>query len=138
MKAMIISQQGQQEEAFVLAKEALKNDMKSHICWHVYGLLYRAEKNYEEAIKAYRFALRIEPDSPAIQRDLALLQMQMRDYQGYIQSRTAMLQAGYLTELEFDRDIESMENPQFMMPSPILWTATGRKGNCETCDDLSS
>ncbi|GAB1216303.1 hypothetical protein ATERTT37_005516 [Aspergillus terreus] len=93
MKALIISQQGQQEEAFVLAKEALKNDMKSHICWHVYGLLYRAEKNYEEAIKAYRFALRIEPDSPAIQRDLALLQMQMRDYQGYIQSRTAMLQA---------------------------------------------
>lgn len=52
--------------------------------------------------------------------------------------RTAMLQAGYLTKLEFDRDVESMENPQFMTPSPILWTATGRKGNCETCDDLSS
>ncbi|KAI9038059.1 peptide alpha-N-acetyltransferase complex A subunit NAT1 [Aspergillus affinis] len=93
MKALIISNMGQQEEAFALAKEALKNDMKSHICWHVYGLLYRAEKNYEEAIKAYRFALRIEPDSQPIQRDLALLQMQMRDYQGYIQSRSAMLQA---------------------------------------------
>ncbi|KAL2860734.1 peptide alpha-N-acetyltransferase complex A subunit NAT1 [Aspergillus lucknowensis] len=93
MKALIMSNQGQQEEAFALAKEALKNDMRSHICWHVYGLLYRAEKNYEEAIKAYRFALRIEPESQPIQRDLALLQMQMRDYQGYIQSRTAMLQA---------------------------------------------
>ncbi|KAI2852168.1 hypothetical protein CBS11350_646 [Aspergillus niger] len=93
MKALIMSNMGQQEEAFVLAKEALKNDMKSHICWHVYGLLYRADKNYEEAIKAYRFALRIEPDSQPIQRDLALLQMQMRDYQGYIQSRKAMLQA---------------------------------------------
>ncbi|KAL4881574.1 NMDA receptor-regulated protein 1-domain-containing protein [Aspergillus karnatakaensis] len=93
MKALIMSNQGQQEEAFALAKEALKNDMKSHICWHVYGLLYRAEKNYEEAIKAYRFALRIEPDSQPIQRDLALLQMQMRDYPGYIQSRSTMLQA---------------------------------------------
>ncbi|PWY95046.1 N-terminal acetyltransferase catalytic subunit Nat1 [Aspergillus sclerotioniger CBS 115572] len=93
MKALIMSNMGQQEEAFVLAKEALKNDMKSHICWHVYGLLYRAEKNYEEAIKAYRFALRIEPESQPIQRDLALLQMQMRDYQGYIQSRKTMLQA---------------------------------------------
>ena len=93
MKALIISNMGQQEEAFVLAKEALKNDMKSHVCWHVYGLLYRTDKNYEEAIKAYRFALRIEPDSQPIQRDLALLQMQMRDYQGYIQSRNAMLQA---------------------------------------------
>lgn len=88
-----MSHLGQLEEAFVLAKEALRNDMKSHICWHVYGLLYRQEKNYEEAIKAYRFALRLEPESQPIQRDLALLQMQMRDFQGYIQSRSAMLQA---------------------------------------------
>ncbi|KAJ5168247.1 N-terminal acetyltransferase A complex subunit n.t1.c1 [Penicillium canariense] len=93
MKALIMSHLGQLEEAFVLAKEALRNDMKSHICWHVYGLLYRQEKNYEEAIKAYRFALRLEPESQPIQRDLALLQAQMRDFQGYIQSRSAMLQA---------------------------------------------
>jgi tetratricopeptide (TPR) repeat protein len=93
MKALIMSNLGQLEEAFVLAKTALKNDMKSHVCWHVFGLLYRAEKNYEEAIKAYKFALKLEPDSQPIQRDLALLQMQMRDYQGYIQSRSSMLQA---------------------------------------------
>ncbi|KAJ5706996.1 N-terminal acetyltransferase A complex subunit n.t1.c1 [Penicillium malachiteum] len=93
MKALILSHLGQSEEAFALGKEALRNDMKSHITWHVYGLLYRQEKNYEEAIKAYRFALRIEPESAPIQRDLALLQMQMRDFQGYITSRTAMLQA---------------------------------------------
>ncbi|KAI9814463.1 MAG: hypothetical protein M1827_003319 [Pycnora praestabilis] len=93
MKALIINSQGRPEEAFALAKVALKNDMKSHVCWHVYGLLYRAEKNFEEAIKAYKFALRLEPDSQQIQRDLALLQIQMRDYQGYIQSRKAMLTA---------------------------------------------
>ncbi|EAS36268.3 N-terminal acetyltransferase catalytic subunit [Coccidioides immitis RS] len=92
MKALMISYQGQQEEAFALAKTALKNDMKSHICWHVYGLLYRAEKNYDEAIKAYRYALKLEPESQPIQRDLAFLQTQIRDFQGYIQSRTAMLQ----------------------------------------------
>lgn len=66
--------------------------MKSHICWHVYGLLYRSVKNLEEAIKAYKFALKLEPDSQQIQRDLAYLQVQMRDFQGYIQSRKAMLQ----------------------------------------------
>lgn len=87
-----MSQIGQLEDAFALAKKALQNDMKSHITWHVYGLLLRQEKNYEEAIKAYRFALRLEPESQPIQRDLALLQMQMRDYQGYIKSRSAMLQ----------------------------------------------
>ncbi|KAK2732434.1 hypothetical protein FQN57_002908 [Myotisia sp. PD_48] len=92
MKALMLSYQGQQEEAFSLAKMALKNDMKSHICWHVYGLLYRAEKNYDEAIKAYRFALKLEPESQPIQRDLANLQAQIRDFNGYIQSRQAMLQ----------------------------------------------
>lgn len=93
MKALIMNQQGKTDEAFALGKEALTADMKSHICWHVYGLLYRHQKNFEEAIKAYKFALRLEPESAQIQRDLALLQAQMRDYQGYIQSRTAMLQA---------------------------------------------
>lgn len=93
MKALIINQQGKTDEAFALGKEALTADMKSHICWHVYGLLYRHQKNFEEAIKAYKFALRLEPESHQIQRDLAFLQIQMRDYQGYIQSRTAMLQA---------------------------------------------
>lgn len=67
--------------------------MKSHVCWHVYGLLWRAAKNFEEAIKAYKFALKLEPESQQIQRDLALLQMQMRDYSGYVQSRRAMLQS---------------------------------------------
>ena len=66
----MLSYQGQAEEAFALAKMALKNDMKSHICWHVYGLLYRAEKNYDEAIKAYRFALKLEPESQPIQLSL--------------------------------------------------------------------
>ncbi|KAI9656742.1 MAG: hypothetical protein M1821_003381 [Bathelium mastoideum] len=92
MKALILNSQGQSDEAFALGKLALKNDMKSHVCWHVYGLLWRSVKNFEESIKAYKFALKIEPDSIQIQRDLALLQVQMRDFQGYIQSRKTMLQ----------------------------------------------
>jgi tetratricopeptide (TPR) repeat protein len=92
MKALILNSQGQGEEAFTLCKLALKNDMKSHICWHVYGLLWRSVKNYEEAIKAYKFALRIEPNSLNILRDLALLQCQIRDYEGYIESRRKMMQ----------------------------------------------
>jgi len=45
--------------------------------------------------------------------------------------RTAMLQAKYLTQGKFDRDMKSMESSKFMMPSPILWTAWGRKGHSE-------
>ncbi|KAK3389486.1 NMDA receptor-regulated protein 1-domain-containing protein [Podospora didyma] len=93
MKALIMNAQGKTEEAFALAKDALTIDMKSHICWHVYGILYRTNKNFDEAIKAYKFALKLEPESVQIQRDLAVLQVQMRDYQGYVQSRFAMLKA---------------------------------------------
>lgn len=93
MKALIMNQQGKTDEAFGLAKIALMNDMKSSICWHVYGLLYRAVKKYEDAIRAYKQALAIDPDSAQILRDLALLQMQTRDHAGYVQSRVTMLQA---------------------------------------------
>ncbi len=93
MKALILNAQGHTEEAFALAKDALTIDMKSHICWHVYGILYRTNKNFDEAIKAYKFALKLEPDSQQIQRDLAVLQVQMRDYPGYVQSRFQMLKA---------------------------------------------
>ena len=92
MKALIMNSQGKTDEAFELCKLALKNSMKSHVCWHVYGLLYRSVKNYEEAIKAYRFALKLDPDNVQIQRDLALLQVQMRDYAGFVSSRRQMLQ----------------------------------------------
>ena len=93
MKALILNVQGHSDEAFALGKEALKDDMKSHVCWHVYGLLYRSVKDFEESIKAYKFALRLDPDNKQIQRDLALLQIQTRDYEGFKQSRRAMLVA---------------------------------------------
>jgi tetratricopeptide (TPR) repeat protein len=76
-----------------LGKLALKHDLKSYICWHVYGLLYRSAKQFDEAIKAYKFALKLEPESAQILRDLAFLQVHIRDYAGYIESRKLMLQA---------------------------------------------
>ena len=48
--------------------------------WHVYGLIYRGEKNYEEAIKCYKHALKYDKDNIQIIRDYSLLQMQMRDF----------------------------------------------------------
>jgi 2-polyprenyl-3-methyl-5-hydroxy-6-metoxy-1,4-benzoquinol methylase len=41
--------------------------------------------------------------------------------------RTVMVEAGYLSEVEFESDLERLADPGFMMPSPILWTAWGKK-----------
>ncbi|KHN18261.1 N-alpha-acetyltransferase 16, NatA auxiliary subunit, partial [Glycine soja] len=38
----------------------VQNDLKSHVFCNVYGLLYLSEREYREAIKCYRNALRID------------------------------------------------------------------------------
>jgi SAM-dependent methyltransferase len=45
----------------------------------------------------------------------------------YERRRGAMIDAGYITDEEFDRDLARMEADDFMMPSPIMWTAWGRR-----------
>ena len=62
---------------FADSEKGLQNDLKSHVCWHVYGLLYRSDREYREAIKCYRNALKIDPDNIEILRDLSLLQVGM-------------------------------------------------------------
>lgn len=39
MKGLIVSNMGEDKkaEAYELVKLGLKNDVKSHVCWHVYG-----------------------------------------------------------------------------------------------------
>jgi len=64
---------------------------RSHVCWHVYGLLHRSDRNYNEAIKAYKQALRIDPENLQILRDLSLLQIQMRDLAGFAVTRHTLL-----------------------------------------------
>jgi len=82
---------GTKKDAVAMVKLGLMNDMRSHVCWHVYGLIYRSERNYNEAIKAYKQALRIDTDNLQILRDLSLLQIQMRDLTGFALTRHSIL-----------------------------------------------
>jgi tetratricopeptide (TPR) repeat protein len=66
---------GRKEEAYDLVRLGLKKDMRSHVCWHVYGLMYRADRDYPQAIKCYRNALRLDKENMQILRDLSLLQV---------------------------------------------------------------
>lgn len=69
--------------AFFIHRKSLQADLRSHVCWHVFGLVQRSEKKYDEAMKAYKQALRLDRDNMQILRDLSLLQIQMRDLDGY-------------------------------------------------------
>ncbi|KAI7743200.1 hypothetical protein M8C21_020556, partial [Ambrosia artemisiifolia] len=91
MKGLTLNCMDRKPEAYELVKLGLKNDLKSHVCWHVFGLLYRSDREYREAIKCYRNALRIDPDNIEILRDLSLLQAQMRDLAGFVETRQKLL-----------------------------------------------
>jgi len=91
MKGLICNGLEKKEEAYELVRKGLKFDLKSHVCWHVYGLLYRSDRNYREAIKCYRNALRLDKENSQILRDLSLLQVQMRDREGYVETRRQLL-----------------------------------------------
>ncbi|XP_073006647.1 N-terminal acetyltransferase A complex auxiliary subunit NAA15 [Typha latifolia] len=91
MKGLTLNCMDRKSEAYELVRRGLKNDLKSHVCWHVYGLLYRSDREYREAIKCYRNALKIDPDNIEILRDLSLLQAQMRDLTGFVETRQQLL-----------------------------------------------
>ncbi|XP_003703292.1 N-alpha-acetyltransferase 15/16 isoform X2 [Megachile rotundata] len=87
MKGLTLNCLGRKEEAYDHVRRGLRNDLQSHVCWHVYGLLQRSDKKYDEAIKCYRNALKWDKDNIQILRDLSLLQIQMRDLEGYKDTR---------------------------------------------------
>ena len=87
MKGLTLNCLGRKEEAYDYVRRGLRNDLTSHVCWHVYGLLQRSDHKYDEAIKCYRNALKWDKDNIQILRDLSLLQIQMRDLEGYRETR---------------------------------------------------
>lgn len=87
MKGLTLNCLGRKEEAYEYVRKGLRNDLKSHVCWHVFGLLQRSDRKYDEAIKCYRNALKWDKDNIQILRDLSLLQIQMRDLEGYRDTR---------------------------------------------------
>ncbi|KAI9614149.1 hypothetical protein KEM48_006127 [Puccinia striiformis f. sp. tritici PST-130] len=80
-------------QGYSLVKAGMKADLKSHIVWHVYGIITRADRNYTEAVKSYTQALRLDPDNHNILRDLAVLQIQVRQYSAYVESRWKLLRS---------------------------------------------
>ena len=88
---MVLNSQKQHDEALVLVKEAIRAHITSPTCWHVLGLIHRAQGDYKEAMKSYKQALRLKPDNLNILRDMALLQIQTRDVAGFRETQRTMM-----------------------------------------------
>jgi len=91
MKGLTLNCMDRKKEAYEHVRLGLKKNMMSHVCWHVYGLLYRSDRDYKEAIKCYKQALKRDKDNGQILRDLSLLQIQMRELGGFAETRRQLL-----------------------------------------------
>ncbi|CAK9297549.1 unnamed protein product [Gordionus sp. m RMFG-2023] len=91
MKGLLLNCLGKKEEALQNVHRGLKNDLKSYVCWHVYGMLQLFDKKYEEAIKCYRNALRIDQEQVQILKDLSKIQIHIRDIEGFRETRYKLL-----------------------------------------------
>lgn len=91
MKGLTCNCMDKKEEALALVKKGVAMNIKSHVCWHVYGLLYRSDQKYNDAVKCYQNALRMDPGNTQILRDLSLLQIQRRMYEGFTETRRQIL-----------------------------------------------
>jgi SAM-dependent methyltransferase len=47
----------------------------------------------------------------------------------YQQLREAMINANYITAPEFEQDLARLDDPNFMMPSSIMWAAWGQRAS---------
>lgn len=119
MKGLSLNCLGKKEEAYENVKRGLKNDLSSFICWHAYGLLQRSDYKYDEAIKCYRNALKWNQNNIQIWRDLSALQIQMRDLEGYSESRFQLFKLrptqraswiGFALSLHLLKEYESATN----------------------------
>jgi peptide alpha-N-acetyltransferase len=50
-------------EAYDIIKKALFKNLGNFTCWHVYGLINKNNRQYQEAKKAYLNALRYDQDN---------------------------------------------------------------------------
>ena len=91
MKALLLHNTGKKDESYEYIKMGIRNDIRSHICWHAYGLMHRSDNNYREATKCYMNALRIDSDNQNILRDLAWLQIQCRELDAFVETKRKSL-----------------------------------------------
>jgi len=92
-KALYLNTLKRKEDAKNCIEATLKKHITNFTVWHLYGMIHRTNKNYEEARKAFQMALKQDESNVNVLRDLSILQLQLGDYPGMAESRRKILVA---------------------------------------------
>ncbi|KAI9219802.1 NMDA receptor-regulated protein 1-domain-containing protein [Blastocladiella britannica] len=91
MRGLFLSELDRKPEAYDEALKGTQLDPGSHMVWHIQGLVYRKDKDYTHAIECYKKALSIDAHNVQILRDLSIMQISLRDFEGYRHTRSFMV-----------------------------------------------
>jgi peptide alpha-N-acetyltransferase len=69
--------------------------LKNPLSWHILSQVYFSEKNYAEAYKSEQRAFSCSTQNNSIMRSLSLLQLHMRDYEAFRNSRREILLSNF-------------------------------------------
>lgn len=92
MKALILNTIGRKKESFEIINKAIMANLGSFTSWNIKGMIERTDKNFEAAKSCFSRSATIEDDNQKIFRDLILLELQVRDYPGAVNSVTKIMQ----------------------------------------------
>jgi peptide alpha-N-acetyltransferase len=90
LKGLAEHQSGNKEVGYNLARKGLRLDVASSTAYHVLGVIYRNDRAYHQAYKYFQTAMYHDPKNDRILRDLAGVQLQLRDYEGHFKSRKSL------------------------------------------------
>ncbi|EPY52093.1 NatA N-acetyltransferase complex subunit [Schizosaccharomyces cryophilus OY26] len=93
LKGILLHSLGQIKEGYENVRLGLRHDVASGVCWHIYGLVCKADKDYVQAAKCYINAQKLEKGNTSLLRDLALLQSQLRQFKPLADTRNSLLQS---------------------------------------------
>ncbi|KAI3387765.1 hypothetical protein SNEBB_002212 [Seison nebaliae] len=74
-----------------IAHSGVHFNIQSGSCWHVYGLIHRLHQEYEAALRLFKKAHSLDSTNVNILRDLSLLQVHLKNYDGFRETRRQML-----------------------------------------------
>lgn len=78
-------------EGLASIKQAIKLDVRSSVAWHSLGTFHKLEGDYQQALNSFKQSLKSDPLNFQILKDISFLQLHLRQYDRFLETRRFML-----------------------------------------------
>ncbi|KAK2194681.1 bifunctional Tetratricopeptide repeat/Tetratricopeptide-like helical domain superfamily/N-terminal acetyltransferase A [Babesia duncani] len=89
---LLLNMDPNREEIIEIAKQGLKNNIKSYLCWHVLGVIYKTKAQYKDAIKSFSMAVRLDPNNDRLIKDICCMCIEVGDLVSFRKYCTNLVQ----------------------------------------------